>query len=65
MTDNVESLILERLRLLRNELRDFRTETTADLAMIKQRLTSLGSQVACVHADMALIHGRIDRVDSH
>ncbi len=63
MTDNVENLILEHLRLLRNELRDFRTETTADLAMIKQRLTSLESQVASVHAAMALIHGRIDRVD--
>jgi predicted nuclease with TOPRIM domain len=65
MTDSVENLILEHLKALRNELRDFKTESMADLAMIKQRLTSLESQVASVHADMALIHGRIDRVDSH
>jgi|APFre7841882630_1041343.scaffolds.fasta_scaffold259240_2 predicted nuclease with TOPRIM domain len=65
MTENVEYLILEHLKAIRNELRDFKTEATADLAMIKQRLTSLESQVASVHADMALIHGRIDRVDSH
>jgi len=64
MTENVENLILEHLKALRNELRDFKNEATADLAMIKQRLTSLEAQVASVHADMALVHGRIDRVDS-
>jgi predicted nuclease with TOPRIM domain len=63
--ENVENLILEHLRALRNELRDFKTETVAELTLIKHRLTSLESQVASVHADMALIHGRIDRVDSH
>ena len=63
MTDNVENLILEHLRALRNELRDFKIQAMADLTMIKQRLTSLESQVASVHADMALIHDRIDRVD--
>jgi predicted nucleic acid-binding Zn-ribbon protein len=65
MTDGVENLILEHLKALRNDLRDFRTESMADLATIKQKLTSLESQVASAHADMASIHGRIDRVDSH
>lgn len=65
MADDIENLILEHLRALRGELRDFRMETTADLAMMKLRLTSLESQVASIHTDMALIHGRIDRVDAH
>ena len=64
MIENVENLILEHLKALRNDLRDFKTEATAELVMIKQRLTSLEGQVAGVHTDMALIHGRIDRVDS-
>lgn len=64
MSDSVENLILEHLKALRNEMRDFKSESMADLALIKQRLTSLESQVASVHGDMALIHGRIDRVDS-
>ena len=64
MSDNVEDLILEHLKALRIELRDFKSESMADLALIKQRLTSLESQVASVHSDMALIHGRIDRLDS-
>jgi hypothetical protein len=49
--------------MLWDRLRDLRTEVTADLALIKQRLTSLESQVAGVHADMALLHGRIDRIE--
>lgn len=65
MSANIDNLILEHLRALRNDLRDFKTEAMADLAMIKLRLTSLESQVASIHADMALIHGRIDRVDAH
>lgn len=64
MTENVENLLLEHLEALRNELRYFKTESIAELVLIKQRLTSLESQVAGVHSDMALIHGRIDRVDS-
>lgn len=65
MADNVENLILEHLKALRNDLREFKTEAMADLSMIKYRLTSLESQVASIHSDMALIHGRIDRVDAH
>jgi hypothetical protein len=63
MTDTVDNRILEHLKALRNEVRDFRTQALDDLRMIKRRLTSLEGQVASVHADMALIHGRIDRVD--
>jgi len=64
MTDNVEHLILEHLKALRNELRDFKAQATSDLSLIKLRLTSLESQMAAIHSDMALIHGRIDLVDA-
>jgi hypothetical protein len=40
---NDENLILEHLKALRNELRDFKTQTMADLSLIKLRLTSLES----------------------
>ncbi len=63
MTENVENLVLEHLRCLRNELKDFKGEAMAELSLIKQRLTSLEGQVASLHGDMALIHGRIDRLD--
>jgi len=43
MTDPVENLILEHLKALREELRDFKTQTVADLSLIKLRLTSLES----------------------
>lgn len=61
MADNVENLILEHLKALRNDLREFKAEAMADLSMIKYQLTSLESQVASVHSDMTLIHGRIER----
>ncbi len=63
MTDNIENLILEYLKNLRNDLRDFKTESLEELKMIKHRMTSLEGQTASIHADMALIHTRIDRVD--
>lgn len=63
MTEKIENLILEHLKILRNDLRDFKTETIEELKMIKHRLTSLEGQTASIHADMALIHTRIDRVD--
>lgn len=61
MADSVENLILEHLKALRNDLREFKAEAMAHLSMIKYRLTSLESQVASVHFDMALIYGRIER----
>lgn len=41
MTDNVENLVLEHLKSLRNELRDFRTRHDQDMDDLKYRLTSI------------------------
>lgn len=63
MTEKIDNLILEHLKILRNDVRDFKTETIDELKMIKHKLTSLEGQTAGIHADMALIHTRIDRID--
>ena len=41
MTDNVAHLILEQLKVLRNELRDFQAEMRSELETVKTRLGSL------------------------
>jgi len=46
MSDNVENLILEHLKALRNELRGFRVESREDFASIKQRVNSLERGIA-------------------
>jgi len=69
MTENVENLILELLKGMRNELRDFRTETSDNFMQVKARLQSLEERVtltekglANVHGDQALIQLRLDRL---
>lgn len=53
MTDNVENLVLEHLRLLRNELRDFRHRHDEDMADLKQRMTTLERGIAGMKRDGA------------
>jgi hypothetical protein len=69
MTENVENMILELLKGMRNELRDFRTETSENFMQVKARLQSLEERVtltekglANVHGDQALIQLRLDRL---
>lgn len=64
MGENVENLIIEHLKGLRNELREFREETRADLQTIKMRLNSLERASAGLHDDNAITQTRLDRVDS-
>lgn len=45
MTDNVENLILEQLRGLRNQVTEFRDELRSDVYELKQRLSSLEASV--------------------
>jgi uncharacterized coiled-coil protein SlyX len=56
MTDNIENLVLEHLRSLRNELRDFRTRHDADMSDIKQRLTTLERGIAGMKRDSAELY---------
>lgn len=59
MTENVENLVLEHLRHIRARV----DQIAEDVNLVKHRLTSLESQAANIHSDMAIIHLRIDQVD--
>ena len=68
MTENVENLILEHLKALRNELRDFRADTSDNFMQVKARLQSLEERlslaekgIANIHGDHALIQLRLDK----
>lgn len=72
MVGNVDNLIIEHLKGLRNELRDFRTETTDNFMQVKARLQSLEERtsltekgLANVHGDLALVQLRLDRLGDH
>lgn len=41
MTDNVDNLIIEHLKAIRNELRDFRQEAREEFGILKMRINSL------------------------
>lgn len=56
MTDNVENLVLEHLRALRNELREFRTRHDQDMSDIKQRLTTLERGIGGMKRDTAELY---------
>jgi archaellum component FlaC len=56
MTENVENLVLEHLRALRNELREFRTRHDEDMSDIKQRLTTLERGIGGMKRDAAELY---------
>jgi septation ring formation regulator EzrA len=60
MTDNTENLILEMLKGLRNEVREFRTRYEEDMDDLKSRMSSLESSMVSVRRDVN--HG--DEVDA-
>ena len=57
MTENVENLILEHLKALRNELRDFRADTSDNFMQVKARLQSLEERLSLAEKGIANIHG--------
>jgi septation ring formation regulator EzrA len=60
MNETVENLVLEHLRHIRGRV----DQIVDDLGTIKLRLSSLESQVAGLHADNAIAHQRMDRMDA-
>lgn len=64
MTDNVESLILEHLKLLRNEVKTQSAKMDEQFESIRLRLSSIEGQMAGIHADIAIMHGRMDKFES-
>ena len=64
MADKIENLVVEHLKALRRALSEFRNNTEADFAALKQRMGSVESGVAQLHTDVAVVHNRLDRIDS-
>ncbi len=53
MAESVENLIIEHLKALRNELRDFRAQHDLDMEDLRQRLSHLERAMAGVKRDQA------------
>jgi predicted nucleic acid-binding Zn-ribbon protein len=51
MSDNIENLVLEHLRGLRNQIEALQAETRADFQEVKHRLTGVESGVAGLRRD--------------
>lgn len=60
MTDDVENLVLEHLRQIRASIE----KLAGDVADIKIRVGSLEEHVSLIHADLASMNRRLDRLDS-
>lgn len=52
MTADVENLVLEQLRLLRNDVQSFRADLLAEMVEIKNRLRSLEAGQATIRRDL-------------
>ena len=48
MTDNIDNIVIEHLKALRGELKEFRNKHDADMADIKHRLTALERGMSAV-----------------
>lgn len=57
MAEKIENLILEHLKVLRNEVRDFRGKAEEEFTEIKLRLSSLERGQAKGHAEYADLYG--------
>jgi DNA-binding FrmR family transcriptional regulator len=53
MTDNIERLILERFRVLRNQIEGLQTEMRNDFSDVKHRINRIESAVAGIRRDEA------------
>lgn len=65
MTDQTENIIIEHLKALRNEIKEFRQEARTEFETLKLRINSVERGVAGMHDDNAILHTRIDTVDAH
>ena len=63
MDEKVESLIIGHLEALGNELRGFKQETGENFMVVKNRLSSIEDQLVGIHADIAALNRRTDRID--
>jgi hypothetical protein len=63
MTDNVENLILEQLRLIRAELAGLKRDNERDHQDIKMRLSGLEGHQVAAHHDSVRQSVRLDDLD--
>ena len=65
---NVESIIIEHLKAIRNDLGGLK-QGVADLTLrvgsVEQSVAGLRKDIAQLHGDMAITHQRIDHLDIH
>ena len=63
MGNETDNIIIEHLKALRNELRSFKQETEENFMVVKNRLSSVEDQLVGIHADIAGLNRRADRID--
>lgn len=51
MSDNIDNLVLEQLRALRNEILAFRSENQSEFSEVKHRLTRVESSLASMRGE--------------
>ena len=68
MADNVENLILEMLKALRNEIKSHGVKMDEQFESVRLRLSSIEShlvslqrEVVDLHADVVIVHSRMDK----
>lgn len=61
--ENIDNIIIEHLKALRNDLKEFRQETREELQIIRMRLNSVERTVAGSHDDNMIVQMRLDKVD--
>jgi chromosome segregation ATPase len=64
VTENVENLILEQLRLIRGDTANIKadvSEVKMPLTSLKERLTLVERGIANLHGDLAIVQLRLDR----
>ena len=63
MNGEVENLVLDHLRAIRNEMVDLRRELRTELGDLRQRVSSIERHLATMPGDVALVHQRLDRLN--
>lgn len=64
--ENVDNLILEHLKALRNEVRDMRRDLgglTLRVGSLEQHVAGARNDIMMVHGDLAIMHQRDDTID--
>jgi len=64
LMDNVENLVLEHLRLLRNEVKAQGLKMDEQFEGVRARLSSIEGQLAGVHGDIAGLQVRMDHFEN-